>query len=310
MHRVNFLSDIHENLLAVLRLQGTEGSAVFAAARYDSRQNSPNAETKYIHWKQAMKTMYAGIWVVVLLTAPTAAVAQAEFHLQYGAHLNPFSGSHHGTLVFTVQNASTWKLGDSFFFVDYIDDGGSDGFNDRDFYTEWYPTLSFGKLAKKGIGAGPVRDFALVAGVNAGGDARVLKYLPGVRASWNVPGFVFLNTYLTAYIDDNTGVDGGGAPKTGNSFMFDVSWLLPVDVATQSFLFRGHAEYIGGRSNEFGEDVNGSILAQPQVVWDAGKAIAGEANQLMIGVEFQFWRNKLGTDQDEVIAQMLVVWRL
>ncbi len=49
IHRVNFLSDIHENLVAVLRLQGTEGSAVFAAARYNSRQNSPNAETKYIH---------------------------------------------------------------------------------------------------------------------------------------------------------------------------------------------------------------------------------------------------------------------
>lgn len=257
-----------------------------------------------------MKTVFAGIAWAVLQAIPAAATAQTEFHLQYGSHLNPFSGSSHRTMVFTVQNASRWTLGDSFFFLDYIDDGGSDGFNDRDFYSEWYPTLSFGKLAKKDMRLGPIRDVALVAGVNAGADAKVLKYLPGVRASWSVPGFLFLNTALTAYIDDNTGVDGGGAPKTGNSFMFDVSWLLPIEAGEQSFTFTGHAEYIGGRSNAFGEDVNGSILAQPQLVWDAGKAMADEANQFMVGVEFQYWRNKLGTDGDEMIAQMLVVWRL
>ena len=257
-----------------------------------------------------MKTLYAGIVGVVLLTARTSAVAQTEFHLQYGSHVNPFSGSDQWTLVFTVQNASRWKLGDSFFFLDYIDDSGNDGFNDRDFYSEWYPTLSFGKLAKKDVRLGPIRDVALVAGVNAGGDAKVLKYLPGLRASWSVPGFLFLNTDLTAYIDDNTGVDGGGAPKTGNSFMFDVSWLLPIEAGEQSFTFTGHAEYIGSRSNEFGEDVNGSILAQPQLAWDVGKAMSAEANQFLVGVEFQYWRNKLGTEEDEMIAQMLVVWRM
>ena len=257
-----------------------------------------------------MKTLYAGIVGVVLLTARTSAVAQTEFHLQYGSHVNPFSGSDQWTLVFTVQNASRWKLGDSFFFLDYIDDSGNDGFNDRDFYSEWYPTLSFGKLAKKDVRLGPIRDVALVAGVNAGGDAKVMKYLPGLRASWSVPGFLFLNTDLTAYIDDNTGVDGGGAPKTGNSFMFDVSWLLPIEAGEQSFTFTGHAEYIGGRSNEFGEDVNGSILAQPQLAWDVGKAMSGEGNQFLVGVEFQYWRNKLGTEEDEMIAQLLVVWRM
>lgn len=257
-----------------------------------------------------MRTLYAGSLVALLLAARTPAYAQTEFHLQYGSHVNPFSGSDEWTLVFSVQNASGWKLGDSFFFLDYLDDGGNDGFNDRDFYSEWYPTLSFGKLTKKEVRVGPIRDFALVAGVNAGAHARVLKYLPGVRASWSVPGFLFLNTDLTAYIDDNTGADGGGAPRTGNSFMFDVSWLLPIEAGEQSFTFTGHAEYIGSRTNEFGDDVHGSILAQPQLVWDLGKAMSGEAGQFMVGVEFQYWRNKLGTDEDEMTAQMLVVWRM
>ena len=49
----------------------------------------------------------------------------------------------------------------------------------------------------------------LIAGVNYGMDPGVLKFLPGVRFSWNVPGFAFLNTDVTGYLDASEGVDGG-----------------------------------------------------------------------------------------------------
>ena len=257
-----------------------------------------------------MKTAHTGILVAALLVTRTATPAQTEFHLQYGDHKNPFSATQDRTFVFTMQQASGWKLGDSFFFLDYLNDGGEDGFNERDFYAEWYPTLSFGKLAGKQWRLGPVRDISLIAGVNVGGSAKVLKYLPGLRASWDTPGFLFLNTDLTAYIDDNVGLAGGGAPKAGNSFMIDVNWALPFEVGNQSLAIAGHAEYLGGRSNELNEDLRGSILAQPQFTWDLGKAIAGTPRQFMAGVEYQYWRNKLGTDRDESAAQLLLVWRL
>ena len=256
-----------------------------------------------------MKTAYAGIFLVALLATQAAAFSQTEFHLQYGKHKNPFSAATQQTFVFTVQQAAGWKLGDSFFFIDYLNDDARDGFNDRDFYGEWYPTLSFGKLANKELRVGPIRDFALIAGVNVGGDAKVVKYLPGLRASWDLPGFLFLNTDLTAYIDDNTGVDNGGAPKEDNSFIFDVSWALPFNVGNQSLAIVGHAEYLGSHTNELGHNVKEWILAQPQFTWDLGKAI-GAPNQLMVGIEYQYWLNKLGTDEDESTAQLLVVWRL
>lgn len=255
-----------------------------------------------------MKTACAGMFLVALLAAQAAAFSQTEFHLQYGKHKNPFSAAAQPTFVFTVQQAAGWKLGESFFFIDYLNDDARDGFNDRDFYGEWYPTLSFGKLAGRELRVGPIRDFALIAGVNVGGDANVVKYLPGLRASWDLPGFLFFNTDLTAYIDANTGVEGG-APQTDNSFMFDVSWAWPFNVGNQSLAIVGHAEYLGRRTNEFGETVKGSILAQPQFTWDLGKAI-GVPEQLMVGIEYQYWLNKLGTDQDESTAQLLLVWRL
>ena len=149
----------------------------------------------------------------LILAAPIAVVAQTEFHYQYGKLTNPFSGERAYTSIVTVQQASSWALGDSFVFVDILDDGGGDGFNDKNFYGEWYPTLSLGKLSNRVIGGGPVRDVAFIGGINVDGDANVLKYLPGARISWDVPGFVFLNTDLTAFIDASSGAARGAGRR-------------------------------------------------------------------------------------------------
>ena len=219
-----------------------------------------------------MRTAFAGIFLVALMATQTAAFSQTEFHLQYGKHKNPFSAATQQTFVFTVQQAAGWKLGDSFFFIDYLDDDERDGFNDRDFYGEWYPTLSLGKLANRELRVGPIRDFALIAGVNVGGDANVVKYLPGLRASWDLPGFAFLNTDLTAYIDDNIGVEGGGAPKEDNSFILgrqlglahqcwqSVSWRLSAMPSTWA------------ATNEFGEDRQGFHSRSAAVYLGSGQS--------------------------------------
>ena len=118
-----------------------------------------------------------------------------------------------------------------------------------------------------------------------------------------------MNTDLSAYIDANTGGVDGGAPQTDNGFMVDVSWALPFDVGNQSLAIVGHAEYLGALTDESGKTVKGSMLAQPQFTWDLGKAL-GSPHQLMVGIEYQYWLNKLGTDEDESTAQLLLVWRL
>ena len=249
----------------------------------------------------------AWLLAVMLTGAAAPAAAQTEFQFQYGNLVNPFSAESTPSRILTFQQASGWSLGDSFFFIDYIDDDLGDGFNDKDFYGEWYPTLSFGKMSGRTVGGGVLRDVALIGGINFGGDADFFKYLPGVRLSWAVPGFFFLNTDFTAFIDGNT---GSAAPRTSNSWMFDVNWGAGFDVGTQSFAFFGHAEYIHRVTDEFGNEVRSWILAQPQFVWDFGKAISGQANQLFLGGEYQYWPNKLGTDTDENLLQLLIIWRL
>ena len=82
----------------------------------------------------------------LVLTSVSVAAAQAEFHYQYGKLTNPFSSVREYTSILTVQHATSWRLGDSYLFVDILGDGGHDGFNDKNLYGEWYPTLSFSKL--------------------------------------------------------------------------------------------------------------------------------------------------------------------
>lgn len=214
------------------------------------------------------------------------------------------------THIVTLQHASGWGMGDLFFFVDFLRDNRTDGFNDRDYYGELYANFSLGKLTGKPVGIGSIKDIGLLAGINKGGDAKVLKYLPGVRLSWDAPGFQFLNTDLTAYIDHSAGVAKAGAPSESNSHMLDINWAYPLAIGNQRFSIEGHAEYIGKRSNEFGAPVSAWILAQPQLRWDLGKAWYDRPNQLFIGIEYQYWRNKLGDkNTSESRPQLLAVWR-
>ncbi len=268
------------------------------------------------HNIQALKQEITTAWqrwaacsaLLLLVAWPSA--GQMEFQYQYGQLVNPFTEDKAGTAIITFQHAGGWKYGDTFYFIDMLDDDLIDGFNDLEFYGEWYPTLSIPKIRGKTMSDGIITDLSLVAGLNFDGDANVFKWLPGVRLSWKVPGFIFFNTMFTAVVDASYGVEAGSAPATGNGFMFDVSWLYPITIGSQQFAFTGHAEYISGVEDELGAQLEAWILAQPQLVWDLGAAFGGGGGHLMAGIEYQYWRNKLGTKTKESALELLIIWRI
>jgi nucleoside-specific outer membrane channel protein Tsx len=247
------------------------------------------------------------------LPALAADWSVTELQLQVGKLDAPTfaaGGGDADTGIVTLQHADGWKYGDNFFFVDRLDDDRDDGFNDEDWYGEFYANFSLGKLSGRDLSIGVLRDVGVVLGINMGADAEVVKYLPGIRLAWNIPGFAFLQTDITAYIDDSEGVAHGGAPSEDDSFMVDFSWAYPIRIGTHRFSIEGHAEYIGERDNEFGQPVEDWILAQPQFRYDIGYDLFCREDTLFVGVEYQYWRNKLGDrETDEHAAQALMVWR-
>jgi len=248
-----------------------------------------------------------------VLPAQAALWRTTELHYQQGRLDAPTfaGGGRASTRILTLQNAVGWQYVEVFFFLDFIEDSRRDGFNDSDRYGEIYVSGNLNTLFGWDDWSGPLRGVSWVAGYNHADEARVRKYLPGLRLNWNAPGFAFLNTDITAYIDDSRGVASGGAPRETDSFMVDFSWLLPFELGAQGFEFTGHAEYIGSRRNEFGGKVSGWLLAQPQFRWDVGRAAGSKPGRWFMGIEYQYWRNKLGDPAtDESAAQFLLVWRL
>jgi hypothetical protein len=275
-----------------------------------NKKYKPSKEdrTMLVNRSRLTAALFALSFVLMLLapqSAPAAIWSNTELHIQYGSLATPqffpeAPEEDKDTLIFTFQHASGWKYGDNFFFFDVISSENG-GFNDTDTYGEWYSYFSFRKIAGKEEMKGAIKDVRFIAGFNWAPDADVIKYLPGIGISWNAKGFAFLNTDITAYIDDSVGIAGGGsAPSEDDSWMIDVNWLYPF--GDGKFTIEGHAEYIGSRTNEFGGDVNDWILAQPQFRYFVKPNFA-------IGIEYQYWSNKLGTETDESAVQGLLVWK-
>ena len=226
-----------------------------------------------------------------------------EAHLQYGVLDVPrFAGGGDARhVIYSLQHASGWAYGDNFLFVDLLD-ARRQGFQDQDAYGEAYTSLSLAKLFDRPVGAGLVSDLGPLLGVNFAADAKVRKYLPGVRLSLNLPGFSFANLDVMAYLDDSRGAANGGAPKEENGWLVDFNFALPFVLAGAQFSFEGHLEYLAARDNEFSTRQPAWVLFQPQLRWRASE-------HLSLGVEYQFWRNKLGDRlTDEKAMQALVVW--
>lgn len=235
-----------------------------------------------------------------------------EIQFQMGRLKNPFApgGDPNWTPIVTLQHASSWVFGDVFFFIDFLNDGKKDGFNDQDAYGEFYAYFSSSKLLGVNYGDGLIKDVGVVAGINADADANYRSYLPGVYVDWKVPGFAFFRTQFTAVIDDSDLKGPNGRQKNG--WQFDNSFAAPFQIADQYFSFEGHWEYTANRETNidgFRIKQKDWFLAQPQLRWDAGYALTGKKDVFFLGTEYQLWVNKLGSKVDESRFQGLAVVR-
>lgn len=259
--------------------------------------------------------MQFNVYSLVLLTAiflfsfntRSATWSENELHIQHGKLNQPFaevSGTELTTTIFTFQHVSGWEYGGNFFFADYSSTSAGD-----ELYAEWYPTLSSKALFNANY-SGVLSDISFVMGVNMAPESDVLKYLPGIQLHLDVEGFQFLNVLVTAYLDDSEGLSAGGAPKEDDSWMVDIAWRYPLSLSSQQFYIEGHAEYIDERTSEIpGAVVESWVLAQIQARWDAGQAFFNVKDRLFLGVEYQYWNNKLGTQEEDSVVQALAVWR-
>jgi len=225
------------------------------------------------------------------------------------------------TTIITFQHAGGWEYGDNFFFVDHSrysvnNDANFPVEDSSEFYGEWYSNFSLGAITGNSFAFGPVKDIGIVAGLNFAPEVDSMWVLPGVRFSLDLPGFAFAQIDVTGYMHQ-----GGGSATSpvftvvdeDSSFMIDFAWAYPFKIGSTSWSIEGHLEYIDGRgqTNNFGTtELESWILFQPQVRLDLGEVLGNKAGKLFVGIEYQYWKNKLGEKgTDDNTVQFLAVWR-
>jgi nucleoside-specific outer membrane channel protein Tsx len=270
----------------------------------------------------------ASLTALALTAALNAPMASAEIWSNTEVQLQALgelervgTGGTADTTIITFQHAGGWEYGDNFFFMDYsrysVNNNANFPVSDSsELYGEWYSNFSLGAITGNDLSFGPVKDIGLVAGFNYAPEVDSAWVLPGVRFSLDLPGFAFAQIDVTGYMHQ-----GGGSTDSSiftvvdedSSFMIDFAWAYPFKVGATSWSIEGHLEYIDGRTqvNNFGTtELESWILFQPQVRLDVGELIGTPSNRLFAGIEYQYWKNKLGTKGvDDNTVQFLAVWR-
>jgi nucleoside-specific outer membrane channel protein Tsx len=279
-----------------------------------------------------LSLVLASIGAMTLATIPARAAEWSETEVlfnhgtKFREPFNPFNpndgkiGAVNDTDVtksyFTLQHASSHKLGRNFFFVDFIKSEKNDpqgGGSFGEIYGEWYSSLSLSKLTGSKFEWGVIRDLNLTGGINYGSknngpNPRVLLFGPTV--DFNVPGFIFFNVDLLAYKDSSR---FAGAPNTDETtWQITPSWLAKFNIGPTKWAFTGHIDWIGKRCLVGPNGCTGravETLAQPEIRLDVGD-LFGKSDTIYIGMKYNYWKNKFGFEGlNERNPQIQLDWK-
>ena len=288
---------------------------------------------------------FASLATASLLAAtPTHAAdwSETEILLNHGTKFrepfNPFNpgdgkiGAVNDTDVtktyLTLQHASGYKYGRNFFFVDLIKSEENDPQNGGSYgevYSEGYSSFSFSKISGANLSVGPIADVNLTLGYNFGAKnngANPRIFLVGPTIDFKVPGFIFFNVDVLAYIDHSrfSGAKPGELQIDDTTYQITPVWLSKFNLGPTKWVFTGHVDFIGKRC--FSENFSflpaggkcagrsSEILAQPELRLDIGD-FAGKPDTVFLGVKWNYWRNKFGYDGlNENNPQIQLDWKL
>lgn len=196
-----------------------------------------------------------------------------------------------GRTIVTLEHASRWSTGDVFVFSDFTfaDDGSIAA------YGEITPRLSLGHLFDLDFGAGLIRDIYLTVNYERG-EQGLERYLGGVSADLNLPGFTFFKV-MALHRDD--------PQRHGTTEQLTLAWNRPAQLGDVQVLFEGFADIAGAEGNGVA-----NTLVVPRALVNLG-SLAGQPGNVWAGIEWQYWDNKFGVDGvTENVVQLQLKWVL
>ncbi|MFI8480772.1 outer membrane protein OmpK [Pseudomonas sp. NPDC078700] len=197
----------------------------------------------------------------------------------------------------SFEHASGWSFGDLFFFVDGITYNSAErnGAGDAStFYGEFAPRLSFGKMFNTKLEFGPVKDVLLAMTYEFGEDDTE-SYLIGPGFDLAIPGFDYfqINTYLRTTDGDRDG---------DNVWQITPVWSYTIPVGNSDILIDGYMDWVVDNDDSY----HANLHFNPQVKYDLGKALSWGEKQLYVGIEYDYWKDKYGIDNDSFLGDTIL----
>jgi len=263
-------------------------------------------------WKASLAAAAA----VFSLSAHAADWSDTNIGWRYGTKFaEPGNPGDIGKNIFSLEHVSGYKYGVNFFNADMlISDGkdpaapgpGSGSGGAHEVYVVYRHTLDIGKVMGKDLGTpGIIRGYGLVAGFdfNSKDDpfgARKRMLVVGPAVMFDVPGFLQFSVLFAKEKNHTQFTPAPGyshdASFKGNN-IFDLAWGIPFTVGGLPLKFQGYFDFETAKGKDyFGADTKPETHTDFALMLDVG-AVAGSAkNTFMVGVEYEYWKNKFGND--------------
>lgn len=260
--------------------------------------------------KFAIKTLAAASCALGFASVHAAEWSDTSVSLRYGtAFAEPYDNNADGSrrditkTIFAVTHVSGFKYGTNFLNVDFLQSNSADPGNGvagnpgaQEVYGVYRNMLDIGKISGSAIKFGPVRGLGITSGIdlnskNDGYGSKKRMFVVGPTLMIDVPGFLNVSALLLDESNAPTGLSSRYHYKTHGALEAD--WGIPIGALPLKF--EGYAQYIGSKGkNEFGGDTAAESHIDMQLMLDLGAVTGGAKQTFLVGVEYEYWRNKFG----------------
>ncbi|ENO83913.1 hypothetical protein [Thauera linaloolentis] len=229
---------------------------------------------------------------------------------RYGTDFHePNNGEDVRKHVLQFTHASGHSVGQHFVNLDVFqsDDkdptqrGGSTGATE--FYLTYRHQWHLGKILDKNLAFGPVKEVALTAGFDL--NTKNTTFAPrkrllviGPTLKFDVPGFLDVSL-LYGREWNHCGLGAPACPKSDIAFdpqlILSTAWGIPFSAGPVPLKFQGFINVISEKGRDYaGVRTKTETLMRTSLMVDVGQMAWGRKNTFLMGVGYEYWRNKFG----------------
>ena len=206
--------------------------------------------------------------------------------------------------IYTLAHFSAYKYGTNFFSLDILRSLENDPANRnstsqaQELYVAYRSSVSSSKTLGMKYDLGPVRDFSLTFGFDAGAKdtafaPKPLKLLIGPTVNLNIP-MGFLDLSLLAYNETNNNGIVGKKVQFDTTYQIGALWGMFFNLGTPA-KFTGFMAITGAKGKDgFGVETETETLMRTSVQWDLGTLAGLNKGTFFAGVGYEYWKNKFG----------------